>query len=194
MSFDKLIDRIKEMKNPTVAGLDPNFSYVPEYIREKYASIPEPLEAAAKAVLEYNYGLIDALCDIVPAVKPQAAYYEMYGWYGMKTFAETISYAQSKGMYVIADCKRNDIGSTMEAYSTAHLGEIELYGKKVAPFGADALTVNGYLGSDGIRPLLGACKEFDKGIFVLGKTRNPSSGELPDRKLYTKKGLPPGKV
>ena len=140
--FDKLIDRIKEMKNPTVAGLDPNFSYVPEYIREKYASIPDPLEAAAKAVLEYNYGLIDALCDIVPAVKPQAAYYEMYGWYGMKTFAETISYAQSKGMYVIADCKRNDIGSTMEAYSTAHLGEIELYGKKVAPFGADALTVN----------------------------------------------------
>ena len=194
MSFDKLIDRIKEMKNPTVAGLDPNFSYVPEYIREKYASIPDPLEAAAKAVLEYNYGLIDALCDIVPAVKPQAAYYEMYGWYGMKTFAETISYAQSKGMYVIADCKRNDIGSTMEAYSTAHLGEIELYGKKVDPFGADALTVNGYLGSDGIRPLLGACKEFDKGIFVLVKTSNPSSGELQDRKLYNKKGFPSGNV
>ena len=194
MSFDKLIDRIKEMKNPTVAGLDPNFSYVPEFIREKYASISDPLEAAAKAVLEYNYGLIDALCDIVPAVKPQAAYYEMYGWYGMKTFAETVSYAQSKGMYVIADCKRNDIGSTMEAYATAHLGEIELYGKKVAPFGADALTVNGYLGSDGIRPLLGACAEFDKGIFVLVKTSNPSSGELQDRKLYNKKGFPSGNV
>ncbi len=194
MSFDKLIDRIKETKNPTVAGLDPAFSYVPEYIKAKYAHIADPLEAAAKAVLEFNCGLIDALCDIVPAVKPQAAYYEMYGWYGMKTFAETISYAQKKGMYVIADGKRNDIGSTMEAYATAHLGQIELYGKKVAPFGADALTVNGYLGTDGIKPLLAPCAEFDKGIFVLVKTSNPSSGELQDRKLYNKKGSPSGNV
>lgn len=194
MSFDKLIDRIQEMKNPTVAGLDPAFSYVPEYIKAKYTGISDPLEAAAKAVLEFNCGLIDALCDVVPAVKPQAAYYELYGWYGMKTFAETISYAQKKGMYVIADGKRNDIGSTMEAYATAHLGQIELYGKKVAPFGADALTVNGYLGTDGIKPLLGACAEFDKGIFVLVKTSNPSSGELQDRKLYNKKGFPSGNV
>ena len=194
MSFDKLIDRIKETKNPTVAGLDPAFSYVPEYIKAKYAHIADPLEAAAKAVLEFNCGLIDALCDIVPAVKPQAAYYEMYGWYGMKTFAETISYAQKKGMYVIADGKRNDIGSTMEAYATAHLGQIELYGKNVAPFGADALTVNGYLGTDGIKPLLAPCAEFDKGIFVLVKTSNPSSGELQDRKLYNKKGSPSGNV
>ena len=154
MSFDRLIKRIIETKNPTVAGLDPSFSYVPEFIREKYAGIADPLEAASKAVLEFNCGLIDALCDIVPAVKPQAAYYEAYGWYGMKTFAETVSYAQKKGMYVIADGKRNDIGSTMEAYATAYLGETELYGKKVAPFGADALTVNGYLGTDGIKPLL----------------------------------------
>ncbi len=194
MSFDKLIDRIVELKNPTVAGLDPAFSYIPEYIKAKYEGIADPLEAAAKAVLEFNCGLIDALCDIVPAVKPQAAYYELYGWYGMKTFAETISYAQKKGMYVIADGKRNDIGSTMEAYATAHLGQIELYGKKVAPFGADALTVNGYLGTDGIKPLLSSCAEFDKGIFVLVKTSNPSSGELQDRKLYNKKGFPSGNV
>ncbi len=194
MSFDRLIKRIIETKNPTVAGLDPSFSYVPEFIREKYAGIADPLEAASKAVLEFNCGLIDALCDIVPAVKPQAAYYEAYGWYGMKTFAETVSYAQKKGMYVIADGKRNDIGSTMEAYATAYLGETELYGKKVAPFGADALTVNGYLGTDGIKPLLAPCKEFDKGIFVLVKTSNPSSGELQDRKLYNKKGFPSGNV
>ena len=194
MSFDRLIKRIIETKNPTVAGLDPSFSYVPEFIREKYAGIADPLEAASKAVLEFNCGLIDALCDIVPAVKPQAAYYEAYGWYGMKTFAETVSYAQKKGMYVIADGKRNDIGSTMEAYATAYLGETELYGKKVAPFGADALTVNGYLGTDGIKPLLTPCKEFDKGIFVLVKTSNPSSGELQDRKLYNKKGFPSGNV
>ena len=194
MSFDRLIKRIIETKNPTVAGLDPSFSYIPEYIREKYQDISDPREAAAKAVLEFNCGLIDALCDIVPAVKPQAAYYEAYGWYGMKTFAETVSYAQKKGMYVIADGKRNDIGSTMEAYATAYLGETELYGKKVAPFGADALTVNGYLGTDGIKPLLTPCKEFDKGIFVLVKTSNPSSGELQDRKLYNKKGFPSGNV
>lgn len=184
MSFDRLIDRIIELKNPTVAGLDPLYSYIPDYIKAKYDHIEDPLEAAAKAVLEYNCALIDALCDIVPAVKPQAAYYELYGWYGMKTFAETISYAQKKGMFVIADGKRNDIGSTMGAYATAHLGEIEIRGQKIAPFGADALTVNGYLGTDGIEPLLPICKEKDKGIFVLVKTSNPSSGELQDKKMY----------
>ncbi|MDD6032316.1 MAG: orotidine-5'-phosphate decarboxylase [Oscillospiraceae bacterium] len=186
MSFDKLIDRIVLTKNPTVAGLDPKYSYIPEYIKAKYDHISDPLEAAAAAVREYNFALIDALCDVVPAVKPQAAYYEMYGWYGMRTFAETISYARKKGMYVIADGKRNDIGTTMEAYAVAHLGEIELRGRKLSPFGADALTVNGYLGTDGIKPLLPVCKELDKGIFVLVKTSNPSSGELQDKKAYTR--------
>ena len=186
MSFDKLIDRIVETKNPTVAGLDPKYSYIPAYIRAKYDSIADPLEAAAAAVKEFNFALIDALCDIVPAVKPQAAYYEMYGWYGMRTFAETITYAQKKGMYVIADCKRNDIGTTMEAYAIAHLGHQEIRGQKVSPFGADALTVNGYLGSDGITPLLKVCKEEDKGIFVLVKTSTPSSGELQDKKAYVR--------
>lgn len=184
MSFDRLIDRIVELKNPTVAGLDPLYSYIPDYIKAKYDHIENPLEAAAKAVLEYNCALIDALCDIVPAVKPQAAYYEIYGWYGMKTFAETISYAKQKGMFVIADGKRNDIGSTMGAYAMAHLGDIEVRGQKIEPFGADALTVNGYLGTDGIDPLLPICKEKDKGIFVLVKTSNPSSGELQDKKMY----------
>ncbi|MBR6790478.1 MAG: orotidine-5'-phosphate decarboxylase [Oscillospiraceae bacterium] len=184
MSFDRLIDRIIELKNPTVAGLDPLYSYIPDYIKAKYDHIEDPLEAAAKAVLEYNCALIDALHDIVPAVKPQAAYYEIYGWYGMKTFAETISYAKQKGMFVIADGKRNDIGSTMGAYAMAHLGDIEIRGQKIEPFGADALTVNGYLGTDGVDPLLPICKEKDKGIFVLVKTSNPSSGELQDKKMY----------
>lgn len=185
MSFDLLIDRIKNLRNPTVAGLDPQYSYVPQYIKDKYAD-EEPLVGAAKAVLEYNKGLIDALCDIVPAIKPQAAYYELYGWAGMKTLKETIDYAHEKGMYVITDGKRNDIGTTMEAYAAAHLGKIEVNGKKVAPFDGDALTVNGYLGTDGISPLVKICKEEDKGIFVLVKTSNPSSGELQDKKIGDK--------
>lgn len=184
MSFDRLIAKIQETKNPTVVGLDPAYSYVPAYIRAKYAgAFADPLEGAACAVLEYNKALIDALCDIVPAVKPQAAYYELYGWYGVKTLAETITYAQKKGMYVITDGKRNDIGSTMEAYAAAHLGTVDIDGQIAAPFGGDALTVNGYLGSDGITPLLEICKAQNKGIFVLVKTSNPSSGELQDKKI-----------
>ena len=167
-----------------MVGLDPAYSYVPAYIRAKYAgAFADPLEGAACAVLEYNKALIDALCDIVPAVKPQAAYYELYGWYGVKTLAETITYAQKKGMYVITDGKRNDIGSTMEAYAAAHLGTVDIDGQIAAPFGGDALTVNGYLGSDGITPLLEICKAQNKGIFVLVKTSNPSSGELQDKKI-----------
>ena len=184
MSFERLIEKIRETKNPTVVGLDPSYGYVPAYIRAKYAGeFPDPLEGAACAVLEYNKKIIDAICDIVPAVKPQAAYYEAYGWYGMKTFAETVTYARQKGMYVITDGKRNDIGSTMEAYAAAHLGTVDLDGRTATPFAADALTVNGYLGTDGIAPLLKVCKELDKGIFVLVKTSNPSSGELQDKKI-----------
>lgn len=187
MSFERLIAKIKETKNPTVVGLDPSFSYVPQYIRTKYAGeFADPLEGAAYAVLEYNKGIIDAICDIVPAIKPQAAYYEMYGWYGMKAFAETITYAQEKGMYVIIDGKRNDIGSTMQAYAKAYLGVSEVNGKELSAFGSDMLTVNGYLGSDGIEPLLPICDEKDKGIFVLVKTSNPSSGELQDQKIGDK--------
>ena len=184
MSFESLIAGIRRTKNPTVVGLDPAYSYVPEFIRKKYAGqFSDPLEGAAKAVLEYNTALIDAICDVVPAVKPQAAYYELYGWYGVKTLAETITYAQKKGMYVITDGKRNDIGSTMEAYAAAHLGTVDIDGVKATPFGGDALTVKGYLGTDGNKPLLKICKEEDKGIFVLVKTSNPSSGELQDKKI-----------
>ncbi len=184
MAFDRLIDSIIRMQNPTVAGLDPKLDYVPASIKdacfEKYG---KTLEGAAAALLAFNKAIIDEIYDIVPAIKPQAAYYEMYGWQGVKALAETIAYAQSKGMFVITDGKRNDIGTTMEAYATAHLGTTDIAGESVSAFGADALTVNGYLGTDGIKPLAQVCAAQDKGIFVLVKTSNPSSGELQDMKL-----------
>lgn len=182
MSFDKLMKKIEETQNPTVVGLDPKLEYIPEYIKAKaVAEHGNSLKAAAKAIWKFNKAIIDAICDIVPAIKPQAAYYEMYGYSGVKTLYKTIQYAKSKGMYVITDGKRNDIGATMEAYATAHLGAVDVMGNELEPFGADALTVNGYLGTDGISPLLKQCKERDKGIFVLVKTSNPSSGELQDK-------------
>lgn len=184
MAFDRLIDSIVKMNNPTVAGLDPKLEYIPDSIKnECFAKYGETLDAAAAAILEFNKRLIDALCDIVPAVKPQAAYYEMYGFQGLKALADTISYAKEKGMFVITDGKRNDIGTTMQAYATAHLGKTTLEKNSVKAFGADALTVNGYLGTDGIKPLVDICKDEDKGIFVLVKTSNKSSGELQDLKL-----------
>lgn len=182
MSMDKLIEKIVETKNPTVAGLDPKLDFVPGYIKNSFlAEFENPFEGAAEAILEYNKGLIDSLCDIVPAVKPQCAYYEMYGHHGVRALHETIEYAKEKGMYVITDGKRNDIGATMEAYAAAHIGKTEINGKKLSAFGADALTVNGYLGTDGIAPLIKVCNEYDKGIFVLVKTSNKSSGELQDK-------------
>ena len=184
MAFDRLIKGIAAMQNPTVAGLDPKLDYVPASIKDAcFAKYGKTLEGAAAALLEFNKAIIDKIYDIVPAIKPQAAYYEMYGWQGVKALAETIAYAQSKGMFVITDGKRNDIGTTMEAYATAHLGITDVAGEQVSAFGADALTVNGYLGTDGIKPLVNVCKAQDKGIFVLVKTSNPSSGELQDKKL-----------
>ncbi len=184
MSFDRLIARIDELKNPSVAGLDPKLEYVPRFLKDAFfVKDGHTLKAAAGAILAFNKALIDELCDIVPAIKPQAAYYEMYGWEGVRTLAETIRYAQQKGMYVMTDGKRNDIGATMTAYATAHLGKVMVDGVELEPFGADALTVNGYLGTDGIQPLLDVCQKYDKGIFVLAKTSNPSSGELQDRKI-----------
>lgn len=184
MAFDRLIRNIQKMSNPTVAGLDPKLDFIPGFIKERaFAQYGDTLEAAAQALLDFNKGLIDALYDIVPAVKPQCAYYEMYGWQGMHTLQQTIAYAKAKGMFVITDGKRNDIGTTMQAYAAAHLGNVQVNGQALSPFDADALTVNGYLGSDGIAPLLQICKQRDKGIFVLVKTSNPSSGELQDRLL-----------
>ncbi len=182
MSFDRLIAKIIETKNPTVVGLDPKLEYVPNFIKKKcFEKYGQTLKAAAKAVFKFNKMIIDEICDIVPAIKPQAAYYEMYGYQGVKTLEKTIRYAQAKGMFVITDGKRNDIGATMEAYTAAHLGSVKVGNSEYQPFGSDALTVNGYLGTDGISPLLEACKEKDKGIFVLVKTSNKSSGELQDK-------------
>lgn len=184
MSFDRLIEKIVEKQNPTVAGLDPKLSYIPENIKsaafDKYG---KNLEGASEALWLFNKGLIDSLCDIVPAVKPQAAYYEMYGWQGVRALERTISYAKEKGMFVITDGKRNDIGTTMQAYAAAHLGKTEVEGESMVPFGADALTVNGYLGTDGIAPVIEVAKAENKGMFVLVKTSNPSSGELQNLEL-----------
>ena len=187
MGFDRLIENIVRTQNPSVVGLDPKLEYVPQYIREKnFKKYGKDLKGAAKAILEFNKEIIDEIHDICPAIKPQAAYYEMYGYQGVKTLYKTIAYAQSKGMFVMTDGKRNDIGATMEAYATAHLGLTDVDGEKIAAFGADALTVNGYLGTDGINPLLDQCKAFDKGIFVLVKTSNKSSGELQDLMIGNK--------
>lgn len=186
MSVDMLMKKITEKANPSVAGLDPNLKFVPAFIREKYyKQYGKTLQACAAAVLEFNKGLIDALCDVVPAVKPQSAYYEMYGHAGVAALEETIRYAQEKGMYVMVDIKRNDIGTTAAAYATAYLGQTEIDGELVSAFGADAVTVNGYLGTDGIEPFLKECRK-GKMIFSLVKTSNPSSGELQDLKIGDK--------
>ena len=190
MSMDRLIANIIEKQNPTVAGLDPQLSYIPAYIKQEcFAKHGKTLEGAAAVLFAFNKGLIDALHTIVPAIKPQCAYYEMYGWQGMRALHDTMEYAREKGMFVITDGKRNDIGTTMQAYAVAHLGQVDIEGEQIVPFAGDALTVNAYLGSDGILPLLDICKQEDKGIFVLVKTSNPSSGELQDTLTEAKKTL-----
>lgn len=181
MFVDKLIAKIKEKNNPSVVGLDPKLEFVPEFIREQaFKDFGIGLEGAAQAILTFNKKIIDAVADIVPVVKPQLAYYEMYGIEGIKTFIETVTYAKSKGLLVIADGKRNDIGSTAEAYSSAFLGRTALNGDAVPVFDTDALTVNPYLGYDGIKPFIDDCAGYAKGIFILVKTSNKSSGQLQD--------------
>lgn len=176
---DKLIDRIIELQNPTCVGLDTDLSYLPEDMRRDISTF----DGASDALAEFNMRIIDNVCDIVPAVKVQIAYYEKYGYEGLRAFDCTVKYARSRDMIVIADCKRNDIGSTASCYSQAFLGKTDLNGKKQSAFPADMLTVNGYLGTDGIKPFLEDIKTYDKGIFVLVKTSNPSSGELQNLKL-----------
>lgn len=181
--IDVLIDKIKEMNNPTVAGLDPKLDYVPDEMKTAaFREHGETFAGAAQAILCFNRTLIDALCDIVPAVKPQSAYYEMYGVEGIKCLKETIDYARKQGMYVILDAKRGDIGATSEAYARAYLGETGLGSREEAAFDADCLTVNPYLGTDGVKPFADQCAAHKKGIFVLVKTSNQSSGELQDLK------------
>lgn len=177
--IDKLIEKICGLGNPTAVGLDTSFEYLPDNVKNKCSS----LEDAAKAVTDFNLELIDRLCPLVPAVKVQAAYYEMYGVAGMKAFADTLKAAKNKGLVTIADCKRNDIGSTASCYSAAYLGRVKVGEKEFAPFEADFLTVNGYLGTDGLDPFVLDCEKYDKGLFVLVKTSNPSSGQLQDKLL-----------
>lgn len=179
-AMDRLISKVKETNNPTVMGLDPRYDMIPESIREKYS---QDIEGACKAILEFNKGLIDSVYDIVPAVKPQIAFYEMFGIEGIKVFNETCKYAKQKGMIVIADVKRGDIGSTAAGYSNAYLGKTPIGEEKVSIYDVDFVTVNPYLGIDGVKPFIDDCKEYGKGIFILVKTSNKSSGELQDLKL-----------
>ena len=187
MSVDLLVEKIKERGNPSVAGLDPKIDYVPMYIREKaYDNYGKNLKGASEAIWEFNRGLIDALYDIVPAVKPQSAFYEMYGLYGEEVLHRTVSYAKEKGLYVILDVKRNDIGTTAEAYSRAYLGKAEIEGELFDVCPVDCVTVNPFPGSDGVKPFINDCIKYDKAIFTLAKMSNPSSGELQD--LITEDG------
>lgn len=187
MSIQKLVENIKAKGNPTVAGLDARLEYIPdcltEDIRKEHGAT---LEAAATAMLRFNFGLIDALYDIVPAIKPQAAYYELLGPSGSRVLHATIRYAQEKGMYVIADIKRNDIGATASAYAEAYLGRSQVWGKELPVYDCDSATVNAYLGTDGIEPFLKECCEREKGIYVLVKTSNKSSGEFQNRDMEGK--------
>ena len=179
MSFDVLQEKIRETQNPTVAGLDARIEYVPEHIRKAcYEQYGLSLRGACEAIWQFNVGLIDALCDVVPAVKPQAAYYENLGWRGMELLERTISYAKRRGLFVIADIKRGDIGSTATAYAEGWLSGVPVEGEVFKSFDADCVTLNGYMGSDSIKPFLEAARGEDKCAFVLVKTSNPGSGEL----------------
>ncbi len=180
---DRLLEAVDEKKNPSVVGLDPRLWRIPEHIREKARESNDgSFEAASEAIFEFNKGLIDAIHDIVPAVKPQVAFYEKYGSHGIEAFIRTIRYAKKKDLIVIEDVKRNDIGSTAEAYASAHLGEVDVFDEESFSFDGDMITVNAYLGHDGIEPFIDHCKKYGKGIFILDKTSNPSSSELQDLK------------
>lgn len=181
--MDRLIDKIKQTNNPTVMGLDPRYEILPECIKEKYE---ENLDGASKAILEFNKALIDATYDIIPAIKPQIAFYEMYGLPGMKAFEETCKYAREKEMFVIADIKRGDIGTTAQAYSNAFLGKTKIGNIEQSIYDVDFVTLNPYMGTDSIRPFIEDCKKYNKGAFVLVKTSNQSSGELQDLKLESR--------
>ncbi len=180
--INKLIANIRKTNAPIVVGLDPMMKFVPEYIKAaNFAEYGETLEGAAEAVWQYNKGIIDAVCDLIPAVKPQIAMYEQFGIPGMAVFKRTVDYCKEKGLVVIGDVKRGDIGSTSEAYAVGHLGKVQVGNSICHGFDEDFVTVNPYLGSDGVKPFLKVCAEEKKGIFVLVKTSNPSSGEFQDR-------------
>ncbi len=180
--INTLIEKIKKTNAPIVVGLDPMLAYTPGHIQKKaFAEYGETLAGAAEAVWQFNKGIVDAVCDLIPAVKPQIAMYEQFGIEGMKAFAKTVDYCKEKGLVVIGDVKRGDIGSTAVAYAVGHLGKVTVGSNSLYSFNEDFVTVNPYLGSDGVNPFIKVCKEEKKGIFVLVKTSNPSSGEFQDR-------------
>ncbi len=180
--INKLISNIRKTNAPIVVGLDPMLNYIPEHVQKKaFAEFGETLEGAAEAIWQYNKGIVDATCDLIPAVKPQIAMYEQFGIPGLIAYKKTVEYCKAKDLVVIGDIKRGDIGSTSAAYAVGHLGQVQVGSKKYAGFDEDFATVNPYLGSDGVKPFMDVCKEEKKGIFVLVKTSNPSSGEFQDR-------------
>ncbi len=180
--IEKLIEKIKKTQAPVVVGLDPMIDYIPGFLlKEAFARHGETLEGAAQAVWEFNKGIIDAVWDLIPAVKPQIAMYEQFGIPGLEVYKRTIDYCHEKGLIVIGDIKRGDIGSTSAAYAAGHLGRVQVGSQSYAPFDEDFATVNPYLGSDGVKPFVDVCKEYKKGLFILVKTSNPSSGEFQDR-------------
>ena len=180
--INTLTEKIKKLEAPIVVGLDPMMKFIPEQIQKAaYAEYGETLEGAAEAIWQYNKRIVDAICDLVPAVKPQIAMYEQFGIPGVIAFKKTVDYCKGKGLVVIGDVKRGDIGSTSEAYAVGHLGKVQVGEKFYYGFDEDFATVNPYLGSDGVKPFIKVCQEEKKGIFVLVKTSNPSSGELQDK-------------
>ena len=180
--INKLISNIRKTNAPIVVGLDPMLNYIPEHIQKKaFAEFGETLEGAAEAIWQYNKGIVDATYDLIPAVKPQIAMYEQFGIPGLIAYKKTVDYCTSQDLVVIGDIKRGDIGSTSAAYAVGHLGQVQVGSRKYAGFDEDFATVNPYLGSDGVKPFMDICKEEKKGIFVLVKTSNPSSGEFQDR-------------
>lgn len=182
--INKLVAQIKKTGAPIVVGLDPMMKFIPEHIKEKaFAEFGETLEGAAEAIWQYNKAIVDAIYDLVPAVKPQIAMYEQFGLPGLSTFYKTVQYCKEKRLIVIGDIKRGDIGSTSEAYAVGHLGKVQVGSRSYYGFDEDFVTVNPYLGSDGVNPFIKVCKEEKKGIFVLVKTSNPSSGEFQDRQI-----------
>lgn len=188
--INQLVAKIQKTGAPIVVGLDPMMKFVPEQIQKKaFSEYGETLEGAAEAIWQYNKGIVDAIYDLVPAVKPQIAMYEQFGIPGLQAFAKTVSYCKEKGLVVIGDIKRGDIGSTSSAYAAGHLGKVQVGSKSYYGFDEDFVTVNPYLGSDGVRPFMDVCREEKKGIFVLVKTSNPSSGEFQDRILEDGKPL-----
>lgn len=184
--INKLVDKIKKTSAPIVVGLDPMLKYVSEGIKSQaFEEYGETLEGAAEAIWRFNKGIIDNIYDLIPAVKPQIAMYEQFGIPGMITYKKTIDYCHEKGLIVIADVKRGDIGSTSEAYAIGHLGHVSVGAAMFAGFDADFATVNPYLGSDGVKPFMDVCRKEKKGIFVLVKTSNPSSGEFQDQEIVS---------